>query len=120
MTNRVQPDVALPKKQRIRVYTAILNQTGTNAPTAIVYQNTLGYEVIWTRIDVGHYKAAIETEAGSNNATVDIATNRYNMKFITQWAAGGDARVFSFQGGGPTSADNGLQNTLFEIKIYEI
>ena len=42
-----------------KVYTALLNQTGATEPTAIVLDNTLGGNVIWTRDGVGIYTATL-------------------------------------------------------------
>ncbi len=42
-----------------KVYKAILNQTGTNAPVATVLVNTLGGTVVWTRSGVGTYLATL-------------------------------------------------------------
>jgi hypothetical protein len=38
-----------------KVYTALLTQTGTDAPVATVLENTLGGDVNFTRTDVGNY-----------------------------------------------------------------
>ena len=38
-----------------KVYTALLTQTSTNAPTAIVLENTLGGNIVWTRTAIGAY-----------------------------------------------------------------
>ena len=38
-----------------KVYTALLSQTGTNAPVATVLENTLGGTVIWSRVSTGTY-----------------------------------------------------------------
>ena len=40
-----------------KVYTALLTQSGTNAPVATVLENTLGGEVVWTYDGVGLYLA---------------------------------------------------------------
>ena len=40
-----------------KVYTALLTQTGTNAPVAIVLENTLGGTVTFERTEVGNYSA---------------------------------------------------------------
>jgi hypothetical protein len=40
-----------------KVYTALLTQTGTNAPVAIVLENTLGGTVTFERAGVGNYNA---------------------------------------------------------------
>lgn len=39
----------------VKVYKALLSQTGTSAPVARVYQNNLGGEVVWTRDGTGIY-----------------------------------------------------------------
>ena len=36
-----------------KVYTALLTQSGTNAPVATVLENTLGGEIVWSRINPG-------------------------------------------------------------------
>lgn len=38
-----------------KVYTALLSQSGTNAPTAIILENTLGGNIVWSRIGIGEY-----------------------------------------------------------------
>ena len=40
-----------------KVYTALLTQTGTDAPVATVLENTLGGDVTWTYDDIGSYFA---------------------------------------------------------------
>ena len=57
------------------VYTALLTQSGTDAPVAIVLQNTLGGEVVWSRADAGWYNATL-TGAFTENKTV-IRHDRY-------------------------------------------
>lgn len=41
------------------VYRALLTQTGTDAPTATVLENTLGGTVVWTYNSAGSYKATL-------------------------------------------------------------
>lgn len=50
-------------------YTALLTQTGTDAPTVTVLENTLGGTVVWTRDDVGSYKGTL-AGAFVNNKTI--------------------------------------------------
>ena len=38
-----------------KVYTALLSQSGTNAPVATVLENTLGGDIVWSREDSGIY-----------------------------------------------------------------
>jgi hypothetical protein len=49
------PTISLPYK----VYTALLTQSGEDAPVATVLQNTLGGEVVWTRSDPGQYSGIL-------------------------------------------------------------
>lgn len=42
-----------------QIYRAILSQTGTSAPTAVVLENTLGGTVIWTRESAGYYRGTL-------------------------------------------------------------
>jgi hypothetical protein len=53
---------------KYKVYTALLTQTGTNAPVATVLENTLGGNIIWTYSSTGEY---LGTLAGAfiNNKT---------------------------------------------------
>lgn len=39
-----------------KVYKALLSQSGTDAPTAIVLENTLGVTITWSRLSVGKYR----------------------------------------------------------------
>ncbi|MGL6283960.1 MAG: hypothetical protein ACRC2J_16275 [Microcoleaceae cyanobacterium] len=41
------------------VYTALLSQSGTDAPVATVLQNTLGGTVVWTRAGIGEYEGTL-------------------------------------------------------------
>lgn len=42
-----------------KVYTALLSQSGTSAPTATVLENTLGGTLVWTRTGVGGYDGTL-------------------------------------------------------------
>ena len=42
-----------------KMYTALLSQSGTDAPVATVLQNTLGGTVVWARTGVGVYTATL-------------------------------------------------------------
>ena len=42
-----------------KVYTALLTQSGTNAPVATVLENTLGGDVVWSRHGVGVYSGTL-------------------------------------------------------------
>jgi hypothetical protein len=43
----------------VKVYKALLTQSGTDAPVATVLQNTLGGTIVWTYDDVGEYTGTL-------------------------------------------------------------
>ena len=53
----------------VKVYRALLTQTGTDAPVATVLENTLGGDVVWTRNSAGRYVATL-AGAFTDNKTV--------------------------------------------------
>lgn len=59
-----------------KVYTALLTQSGTSAPTAVVLENTLGFEVIWGRESAGKYSAGGFTQ---DKTTVFFTRNPVDM-----------------------------------------
>lgn len=56
-----------------KVYTALLTQTGTNAPTATVLENTLGGTVVWSRGATGVYIGTL-TNTFLSGKTICFAT----------------------------------------------
>lgn len=57
-----------------KVYTALLSQTGTNAPVATVLQNTFDNEIVWTRSGIGSYVGTL-TGAFINGRTITLPVN---------------------------------------------
>ena len=55
-----------------KVYTALLSQSGTNAPVATVLENTLGGTVVWTRGSVGLYIGTLDNGFSSTLSKVRI------------------------------------------------
>lgn len=116
----MNPDITLPKTQKIRVYTANITQTGTNDPTIVILQNTLNYNITWTRFGIGQYQGVITAgEFTPNTTTVDISNNRSTFKLIAGIVNTNTIHVFTYSSG-TTQSDNALLNTRFEIKIYNI
>jgi|688.fasta_scaffold1293628_2 hypothetical protein len=106
-----------------KVYTALITQTGTDAPVAIVLENTLGGNIVWTRIDEGIYigtlsNSFIENKTGviiNNTAyasdnqitTVDVLTTS-TVNIQTSRTREG---VFGLE-------DSCMYNNLIEIRVY--
>ena len=66
-----QSDLDAIEEAKPKVYRALLTQSGTNAPVAIVLENTLGGTVVWTYSDVGTYFGTL-VGAFTNNKTVGV------------------------------------------------
>lgn len=101
-----------------KVYTALLSQTGTNAPTATVLENTLGGTVFWSREAAGFYNATLAGVFTLNKTTVLITQG--NGQAI--YSGYGDASTnyvnllgSSFSG---MQIDNLLDRTTVEIRVY--
>lgn len=103
-----------------KVYTALLSQSGTSAPTATVLENTLG-TVVWTRSNTGQYVGTL-TGAFTDQKTI-IFVNRSNpaaTAFDTNMAA----NVININTVGYTTFSNsayvdGQTNSAsIEIRVY--
>lgn len=57
-----------------KVYTAFLTQSGTSAPVANVFENTLGGTIVWTRDSTGIYSGTL-ANAFTANKTACFITN---------------------------------------------
>ena len=102
-----------------KVYTALLTQTGTNAPVATVLENTLGVDINWTRLSVGSY-SGVSTKPifnlekthhiiNSNNQGLEFeATGELNN--IDDW------RIYASDGG--IGKDSLLNYLPIEIRVY--
>jgi hypothetical protein len=58
-----------PDNHNIKVYRALLTQSGTNAPVATVLENTLGGTPVWSRTNIGRYVATL-ANAFPNSKTI--------------------------------------------------
>ena len=102
-----------------KVYTALLSQTGTNAPVATILENTLGVNPIWSYDSAGYY---LFTEIGAfpiNKTTIVIGnesnTDFYTLIFRNNDEIGVFTSLLSNIGGGNNDL---LSNTSIEIRVY--
>lgn len=107
------PAATLPYK----VYTAFLNQTGTNDPLVTILENTIG-DIEWTRNDLGEYSGILLgafvngktilqlgiTNANESDAWINPNTQIYII----------DVNEIKISSDG----DDQLTNYLVQIKIY--
>jgi hypothetical protein len=41
-----------------KIYSALLSQSGTNDPTAVVFSNTIG-NIVWSRVGLGNFRGTL-------------------------------------------------------------
>jgi hypothetical protein len=98
-----------------KVYTALLTQSGTDAPVATVLENTIG-NIIWTRVNAGQYEcqlidAFVEDKTGIlTTSTADGYTEAY-------WNNVNTCQIITFNTSG-VYTDGYLYKQLVEIRVY--
>lgn len=106
------------------VYTALMTQSGTSAPTATVLQNTLGGTVVWSYVGVGYYQATltggfpvgstfVSPVGFASGSTPTPAAAKY---ILTQLDAN-TIELYTFSDDGITLANGLLDNNALEIRV---
>ena len=101
-----------------KVYTALLTQSGTNAPVATVLENTLGGEIIWSRNSVGIYTATLLGAFIDNKTTIQIIANTGKGYTTTSSVNDVDSVFLGMVNTVNSLADDILGNTPIEIRVY--
>jgi len=105
-----------------KVYTALLTQSGTDAPVATVLENTLGGTLVWTRYSAGIYKATLSSVFTENKTVVypDYAVGYYinNLSTTIRGSRVSSNDISIEYSGGVDFSDEGISNVLIEIRVY--
>ena len=100
------------------VYTALMSQTGVNAPTAVVLQNTLSGTIVWTRTSPGLY---VGTLAGAFpvNKTWCISINGIgNHEIVCRIHRANDNQVEIYATDTNVFDDDLMVNVNVKIEVY--
>lgn len=102
------------------VYTALLTQSGTDAPVATVLENTLGGTVVWSYGGAGLYTATLAGVFTANKTAVfisssDVEGNPYSFAAKSQTEDTVSVTIV-FTDGVPSN--DVLNNTSIEIRVY--
>lgn len=101
-----------------KVYTALLSQSGTNAPVATVLENTLGGLPVWSRNSAGLYIANL-SGAFTANKTAFFITGSFGG-IVTNGARTSESECTITTVKSDTSAytDSVMYGTTIEIRVY--
>lgn len=97
-------------------YIALLYQTGTNAPTAYVLENTLSNLITWTRSATGDYDGTL-TDEFTEFKTAIFCNNTGQGEILIGRKNNNAVRVQTFNSAG-TASDDKLTYTTIEIRVY--
>ncbi len=114
-------DVAALAAAPYLVYTALLTQTSTNAPTAIVLQNTLGATITYGYDNVGSYNVISSAGNFNPDKTTASLTGNAGVLYGSSVPRGGPSsgKIYLQTFINFTTAENSkMQDTFFEIRIY--
>lgn len=123
MARPIVPVEVLVREKPYKVYRALLTQSGTSAPTAIVLENTLG-TVTFGYTGIGTYSVTA-TGLLTLNKTAVVLGNNVNATFSTVptlATATLTVNGFNIYTGDALAQDvlnSILLNTLIEIKVYD-
>ena len=94
-----------------KVYTALLTQVGTDAPTAIILENTIG-AIVWSRTTIGGYFATLSGAFTTDKTSVLITNGSANSTYIH------GAQVSTSNVNVITVADGQIDKATIEIRVY--
>jgi hypothetical protein len=106
---------------KYKVYVALLTQTGSSAPTAIVLENTLGGDVIWSRTSDGVYYATLVGAFPDENKffTLNSITEISSSNISVYWNDSDSFQLNTYSGNGPYAPqDNIIFKYPIEIRVY--
>lgn len=101
-----------------KVYTALLSQSGTDAPTAIVLENTIG-EIVWTRDDVGVYLGTLNATFIEDKTFVLLNWGSGNYCIINSLRGNDDCVIINVnESSSPNDAIDVQGLMQIEIRVY--
>ncbi len=95
-----------------KVYTALLNQTGTQPPVPTILENTLG-DIVWSRSSTGLYEATLMNAFTVNKTISFTGTDLIGGSLIITYNSVSVITFNAWIGG-----DDSLINTYVEIRVY--
>ena len=101
------------------MYSALISQSSTSAPTAVVLENNLSGPIVWTRDSLGTYFGTL-VGAFTASKTMVLLTLNYAAASVTGYAVRSSTDVVMLQtiNAGNTATDGKLVSASLEIRVY--
>ena len=101
-----------------KVYTALLTQSGTSAPTATVLENTIG-AIVWTRNGAGEYYGTLSGAFTSNKTWCSPPLSANTGDFVGVQVGRLDNNIVVVKSLVFGNSDDELSETAIEIRVYQ-
>jgi hypothetical protein len=99
-------------------YVALLNQVGTSAPTAIIFENAIG-QITWSRTAQGEYLGTILPPLNTLTTFVTIGNTEHDYLATANINTDGDVVVRTTKTSNHHHTDGRLNYSPLEIRVYE-
>lgn len=102
----------------VKIYVALMTQTGINAPTVTILQNTLGAIPVWTYNGPGDYAVTLAGAFPNTKTVVFVGqvNNPDDLVVADDDGTGNGVEVQTISLGAPS--DGVLNHTSIEIRVY--
>ena len=116
----IQPDTTLPKTPKVKVYKALITQSGTSNPSIVILQNTMATTITIIRQNIGYYEILSTDEFKTNKTFAHCSSSQNSVKGIaTITRQDDDTLVFSTIDLANAYSDGILSAAALEINVYE-
>ena len=114
---KLQALIPTPQEPSYKVYTALLTQSGTDAPVATVLENTLGEDITFSYATTGVYNIVSTTLIDLDKVVIFIQNSGQTI-FEVYPNGANDFRIITYLFDTPSTADELLYLTPIEIRVY--
>lgn len=98
-------------------YVALISQLGTDNPTLIVLENTIG-NIVWTRANNGVYYGELTNAFVDNKTALFINHSNFLLNYFVSMTRNSATRIAIETAQNDIQADNLLDKTTIEIRVY--
>lgn len=98
-------------------YVAILSQSGTDAPSALVMENTLGVTITWAYAGVGNYYANASSAVFTSGKTWFMSSNQADLSTLNAINNTSQVQLTTYSDIA-TVSNNMMFNLAIEIRVY--